>query len=62
MVFHERRQLDLDRPANLYLKAAKLRSPHWNPDEVTITHLATHTAGLATYDNVIPWRRVTTVS
>jgi CubicO group peptidase (beta-lactamase class C family) len=51
MVLHERRQVELDRPANLYLRTAKLRSPHWNADDVTIRHLATHTGGLATYDN-----------
>jgi CubicO group peptidase (beta-lactamase class C family) len=51
MILKERQQLDLDRPANLYLKAAKLRSPHWNPDEATVRRIATHTGGLATYDN-----------
>jgi CubicO group peptidase (beta-lactamase class C family) len=50
MVLHERKQLDLDRPANAYLKLARLRSPHWNADEVTLRQLATHTAGLGTYD------------
>lgn len=50
MVLHERKQIDLDRPANRYLKDAKLRSPYWNADDVTIRHLATHTAGLATID------------
>jgi CubicO group peptidase (beta-lactamase class C family) len=55
MILSERKQLDLDRPANLYLKAAKLRSPHWNPDQVTVRQLATHTAGLATYDG---WEQI----
>jgi CubicO group peptidase (beta-lactamase class C family) len=50
MILHERRQLDLDRPANLYLKTAKLRSPHWNPDEATVRHVGTHTAGLTSFD------------
>jgi CubicO group peptidase (beta-lactamase class C family) len=50
MILHERKQLDLDRPANLYLKAAKIRSPHWNADDVTVRHLATHTSGLATFN------------
>ena len=54
MVLRERRQLDLDRPANFYLKAAKLRSPHWNSDEATVRRIATHTAGFATYDNAEP--------
>lgn len=49
MILRERKQLDLDRPANLYLKTAKLRSPHWNAEEATVRHLATHTAGLATF-------------
>jgi CubicO group peptidase (beta-lactamase class C family) len=51
MILSERKQLDLDRPANLYLKAAKLRSPYWNADEATVRRIATHTAGLATYDS-----------
>lgn len=50
MVLHERKQLDLDRPANRYLKAAQLRSPHWNADDATVRHLATHTSGLATFN------------
>ena len=50
MILSERKQLDLDRPANLYLKAAKLRSPYWNADQATVRRIATHTAGLATYD------------
>jgi CubicO group peptidase (beta-lactamase class C family) len=51
MILSERKQLDLDRPANLYLKTAKLRSPYWNADEATVRRIATHTAGLATYDS-----------
>jgi CubicO group peptidase (beta-lactamase class C family) len=51
MVLSERKQLDLDRPANLYLKTAKLRSPYWNAEEATVRRIATHTAGLATYDS-----------
>jgi CubicO group peptidase (beta-lactamase class C family) len=54
MVLHERKQLDLDRPANLYLRRAKLRSPHWNADEATVRQLATHTAGLTTFDSRAP--------
>jgi CubicO group peptidase (beta-lactamase class C family) len=54
MVLHERRQLDLDRPANAYLRRAKLRSPHWNADEATVRQLATHTAGLTTFDSHAP--------
>jgi CubicO group peptidase (beta-lactamase class C family) len=50
MVLHERKQVDLDRRANLYLRGAKLRSPQWNADEATVRQLATHTAGLTTFD------------
>ena len=50
MVLHEGGQLDLDRPANLYLRRAKLRSPHWNAEDATVRQLATHTAGLTTFD------------
>ncbi len=52
MVLHERKQLDLDRPANQYLQRAKLRSPRWNADEVTVRQLATHTSGLTTFDGL----------
>jgi CubicO group peptidase (beta-lactamase class C family) len=51
MLLHERKQLDLDRPANVYLRREKLRSPHWNADEATVRQLATHTAGLTTFDS-----------
>ena len=54
MILRERGLIDLDRPANSYLKAARLRSPHWNPDEVTVRQIATHTAGLTTYDSSEP--------
>ena len=53
MILSERKQLDWDRPANLYLKTAKLRSPYWNADEATVRRIATHTAGLATYDSAV---------
>lgn len=54
MILHERKQVDLDQPANRYLKAAKLRSPHWNAGEATLRRIATHTAGLTTYDSQQP--------
>jgi CubicO group peptidase (beta-lactamase class C family) len=54
MVLYERRQFDLDRPANRYLKRAKLRSPQWNPDDATVRRIATHTAGFTTYDSRDP--------
>ncbi len=51
MVLRDRKQLDLDRPINEYLGPAKLRSSIWNPSDATVRRVATHTAGLATYDN-----------
>jgi len=51
MVLRDGKQLDLDRPVNDYLGSAKLTSPVWNPSEATVRRVATHTAGLATYDN-----------
>lgn len=51
MVLRDRKQLDLDRPINAYLGSAKLKSPVWNPSDATVRRVATHTAGLATYDN-----------
>jgi CubicO group peptidase (beta-lactamase class C family) len=50
MILQERKQLDLDRPANEYLTQAKLTSPHWNANEATVRRVAIHTAGLTTYD------------
>ena len=54
MLLHERKQIDLDRPVNRYLKSAKLRSPRWPVDEATVRRVATHTAGLTTYDSRDP--------
>jgi CubicO group peptidase (beta-lactamase class C family) len=51
MILRDRKQLDLDRPANDFLGPAKLTSPVWNPSDATVRRVATHTAGLATYDN-----------
>ena len=50
MILQERKQLDLDHPANEYLAKAKLTSPYWNPAEATVRRIAMQTAGLATYD------------
>jgi len=50
MILRERGRLDLDRPANDYLGAAKLWSPRWNPAEATVRRLATHRSGLTTFD------------
>lgn len=51
MLLRERKQLDLDRPVNDHLGSAKVTSPVWNPSDATVRRVATHTAGLATYDN-----------
>jgi CubicO group peptidase (beta-lactamase class C family) len=51
MVLRDRKQLDLDQPVNDYLGSAKLTSPVWDPSKATVRRVATHTAGLATYDN-----------
>lgn len=50
MILQERKQLELDRPANDYLGAAKLTSPAWNPSEATVRRIANHTAGLTTFN------------
>ncbi len=50
MILHERKKLDLDRPVNDYLAGAKLSSPAWNPAEATVRRVATHTAGLTTFN------------
>jgi len=50
MILAERKQLDFDRPANEYLTEAKLTSPHWNANEATVRRIATHTAGLTTFN------------
>jgi CubicO group peptidase (beta-lactamase class C family) len=51
MLLRERKQLDLDRPVNDYLASTKVTSPVWNPSDATVRRVATHTAGLARYDN-----------
>jgi len=50
MILQERKQLDLDRPVNDYLGAAKLSSPAWKADEATVRRVANHTAGLTTFN------------
>ncbi len=50
MILYERKKLDLDRPVNDYLAGAKLSSPAWNPAEATVRRVATHTAGLTTFN------------
>jgi CubicO group peptidase (beta-lactamase class C family) len=43
-------KISLNKPVNDYLGAAKLSSPMWNPSEATVLRVATHTAGLTSYD------------
>jgi CubicO group peptidase (beta-lactamase class C family) len=50
MMLHERKRLDLDRPVNDYRGSAKLSSPGWDPAGATIRRVATHTAGLTTFN------------
>jgi CubicO group peptidase (beta-lactamase class C family) len=50
MVLRERKQLDLDRPVNDYLGPARVSSPAWDPARATVRRVATHTAGLSTFD------------
>ena len=49
MLLQERHKLDLDRPVNDYLGAAKVHSPMWDASQATVRRVATHTAGLTTY-------------
>ena len=49
VMLQERDKLDLDRPVNDYLGAAKLHSPMFDPSQATVRRVATHTAGLTTY-------------
>lgn len=49
MVLHERKQLNIDRPVNNYLRPARLSSPLWNVDGATVRRVANHTAGLTTF-------------
>lgn len=55
MMLHERKRVDLDRPVNDYLgAAATLWSPGFDPAGATIRRVATHTAGLTTYNPTTP--------
>jgi CubicO group peptidase (beta-lactamase class C family) len=46
----EHKQVNLDRPVNDYLHAARINSPMWDVSKATVRRVANHTAGLATYD------------
>jgi CubicO group peptidase (beta-lactamase class C family) len=43
-------KISLNKPVNDYLSGAKLSSPLWDPSGATVLRMATHSAGLATYD------------
>ena len=48
----ERGRIDLDKPMNRYLGAARLSGPDGNADEATVRRVATHTAGLTSFDAI----------
>jgi CubicO group peptidase (beta-lactamase class C family) len=50
MILQGRKRLDLDHPVNDYLGSARVSSPVWDPAAATVRRVATHTAGLATYN------------
>jgi CubicO group peptidase (beta-lactamase class C family) len=50
VVLQEHHQINLDQPVNEYLASAKLHSPMWDATEATVRRVATHTAGLTTYN------------
>ena len=54
VMLQERGRLDLDRPVNDYLGAAKLHSPLFDPSQATVRRVATHTSGLTTYARECP--------
>lgn len=45
-VLEDRRRLDLDRPANEYLRTTAISSPVWDVSHVTVRQLYMHTADL----------------
>ncbi|HZQ22050.1 MAG TPA: serine hydrolase domain-containing protein [Terriglobales bacterium] len=50
LMLQEHQQIDLDQPVNEYLASAKVHSPMWDATEATVRRVATHTAGLTTYN------------
>ena len=50
VVLQSQGKINLDHPVNDYLGEAKVHSPMWNPAEATVRQVATHTAGLTTYN------------
>jgi hypothetical protein len=48
-ILAERKQVDLDRPINDYIRPLEVTSPIWDPKEATVRRVATHMAGLTTF-------------
>jgi CubicO group peptidase (beta-lactamase class C family) len=49
-VLQNRHRLDLDRPANEYLRTTAISSPVWDVSHITVRQLYMHTAGLSTFN------------
>jgi CubicO group peptidase (beta-lactamase class C family) len=49
-VLQSQHRLDIDRPANEYLRSTAISSPVWDVSAVTVRQLYQHTAGLSTFD------------
>jgi CubicO group peptidase (beta-lactamase class C family) len=49
-VLQSQHQLDIDRPANEYLRSTAMSSPVWDVSHVTVRQLYQHTAGLSTFN------------
>jgi len=52
MLLSSRGLVDPNAPVTRYLAGAKLTSPRWNPQAATVRRIATHTAGLTSFDAV----------
>ena len=52
MLLSRRGKLGLDQPINRYLGDAALKSPQWNVNDATVRRVATHTAGLTSFDAI----------
>lgn len=52
MVLSRRGALSLDSPISRYLGEVALKSPQWNVDDATVRRVATHTAGLTSFDAI----------
>jgi CubicO group peptidase (beta-lactamase class C family) len=50
IILEAKHKIDLERPVNDYLHSANLHSPMWDVAQATVRRVATHTAGLTTYD------------